>query len=176
MAEAFLGEIRIMGFNFAPRGWAQCNGQLLPIAQATALFSLLGTAYGGNGTTTFGLPNLQAGRAPIGAGAGPGLTPRDRGEVGGVAGVTLTNQQMPNHSHAMLASAENADVAAPAPNLALGRSVGQKVYAPPSTTLTPLDPQAVGMAPGGGAPHNNLMPFQVLNYCICTQGIFPPRS
>lgn len=176
MAEAFLAEIRIMAFGFAPRGWAQCNGALMPISQATALFSLLGTAYGGNGTTTFGLPSLLGGRAAIGAGAGPGLTPRERGETGGVAGVTLTTKEMPSHSHTVMASAQNADVAAPDMNMALGRSVGQKVYAPPSTTLTPLDPQAVGMAPGGGAPHNNLMPFQVLNYCICTQGIFPPRS
>lgn len=177
MAEAFLAEVRIMAFGYAPRNWAQCNGALVSISQATALFSLLGTAYGGNGTTTFGLPSLLGGRAAIGAGAGPGLTQRDRGETGGAAGVALTNGEMPTHNHAMMASAQNADVSSPSPNTALGRSVGQKAYAPPGTTpLTPLDAQAVGMAPGGGAPHNNLMPFQVLNYCICMQGIFPPRS
>lgn len=175
MAEAFLAEVRIMAFGYAPRNWAQCNGALISISQATALFSLLGTAYGGNGTTTFGLPSLLGGRAAIGAGAGPGLTQRDRGETGGAAGVALTTQQMPSHNHTMMASAQNADNAAPDMNMALGRSVGQKAYAPPGT-LTPLDPQAVAMAPGGGAPHNNLMPFQVLNFCICMQGLFPPRS
>lgn len=175
MVDPFLAEIRIMGFNFAPRGWAQCNGQLVPIAQATALFSLLGTAYGGDGRVTFGLPNLTAGRAAIGAGAGPGLTPRDRGETGGAVGVQLSTTQMPSHGHTMNASTQNADNAAPDLNMALGRSVGQKAYGG-ATNLKPLDPQAIGMAPGGSAPHNNMMPFQVLNYCIATEGIYPPRS
>lgn len=175
MSEPFIGEIRMMGFTFAPRGWAQCSGALLPIAQFTALFSLLGNAYGGDGRVTFGLPNLGGGRAALGAGAGPGLTPRERGETGGAPGVALTNDTIPPHTHAMSASATPADNAAPDVSMALGRSVGQAVYAAPQPPQ-PLHASAVGQAPGASQPHNNLMPFQALTYCIALQGLFPPRG
>jgi microcystin-dependent protein len=162
--EPFVGEIRAMSFNFAPKGWAACNGQLLPIQQNQALFSILGTIYGGNGTTNFALPNLQ-GSVPVGFGPSP------LGSKGGSAQVTLNVNQM-NHTHAVGASATaNTNTAAghvPAPagtgNLAYGT--------PPDTTMNP----AVIQPAGGSQPHNNLQPYLVLNYCIALVGIFPSRD
>jgi len=176
VAEAFIGEVRIYGFNFAPRDWAFCNGDLLSISQHTALFSLLGTNFGGNGTTTFGLPDFRGGRAPLSAGQGPGLSAYDVGETGGVPTVTLTVKETPQHAHTASASSTPANVSTPSANTAIARSKGAMAYAPPvSASLVQMGRAAVSQAPGGSAPHNNLMPYQVLNYCICINGIYPQR-
>ena len=172
MSEPFIGEIRPFGFNFAPTGWVQCNGQLLPIAQNTALFSILGTTYGGDGRTTFALPNLQ-GIVAMGAGQGPGLTNRNLGETGGSETVTLTTQQIPPHNHPANCNAGNGNQLSPVGNF-LAQDVGVSMEygnAGPSQMAA----GAVGNV-AGDQPHNNLQPFQVLNYCIALQGIFPPRS
>jgi microcystin-dependent protein len=175
--DPFLAEIRIMGFNFPPRGWAQCGGQLMSISQNTALFSLLGTNFGGDGRVTFGLPNLQQGRTVVGAGAGPGLTPRSVGEVGGEPAVTLLAAELPSHGHTLNGTNSPADVSSPTGTTALARSTGKMVYTPvpAQPQFVTMNPSACGQAPGGGQPHNNLMPYQVLNYCIAIQGIFPQR-
>ena len=170
MADPFVAEIRIVGFNFAPRGWAFCNGQLVQISQNTALFSLLGTTYGGNGTTTFALPNLQ-GASPLGAGSGPGLTPRDLGEAGGSSTVTLLSSEMPSHAHTLLASA---DPSSPTPTstMALASTTSAKVYRSPSNLVpmaTPLDPA------GAGLPHDNRQPYLGMNFIIALQGVYPSR-
>jgi microcystin-dependent protein len=175
VSDPFLGEVRMMAFGFAPPGWAQCNGQSMPVAQNPQLFSLLGTAYGGDGKTSFMLPDL-IGQTALGSGAGPGRTARERGQSGGVAAVALTQQTVPAHGHQMKASATPADNAAPAANRALGRSVGQMAYAAPGTGSQPLADSVVSTIPSSSTPHNNLMPFCVLNYCIALQGIFPPRG
>ena len=174
MTEPFIGEIRPFGFNFAPRDWAPCNGQLLSIARYTGLFSIIGTAYGGDGKTTFGLPNLTNVTAPLGAGSGPGLTPRTIGEVGGVPSVTLSGNQTA-HGHQMFGSVELGDLTVPTPSTWLARSVGWDAYADPDSTLTNLIESTITPGTGGGAPHNNLMPFQTVNYCIAVAGIFPHR-
>jgi microcystin-dependent protein len=173
--EPFVAEIRIFGFNFPPRGWASCNGQLLPISQNTALFSLLGTFYGGDGKSTFALPNLQ-GSAPIATGQGPGLSERVIGEQSGAAFVTLLESEIPVHDHGLLASSDPAELAAPSPNRSLARSQ-PSVYKQPAgaSPPQPLAPQAVGVT-GGSQPHNNLMPYLTLNFCIALQGVFPSRS
>jgi microcystin-dependent protein len=162
MAEPFLSEIRIMSFNFAPKGWAMCNGQLLPINQNQALFSLLGTTYGGNGQTNFALPNLQ-GEVPIHMGEGHTL-----GETAGTTTVTISIQQLATHLHTLLASNDNG-----ATNTGTGNFLGQAVtlYHGP-TSLTTLSPSSVSNV-GGSQPHTNLMPYLVLNFCIALQGIFP---
>ena len=173
MSDPFVAEIRIFGGNFAPTGWAQCNGQLLPISQNTALFSLLGTFYGGDGKSTFGLPNLQ-GSFPIGQGQGSGLSERFLGEASGTAQVTLLAPEMPAHVHALNAYADDpADINTPSPNVILGATAGLNLYGTPSNTS--LNAMALGIA-GGGSPHNNLPPYLVLNYIIAMQGIFPPRG
>jgi microcystin-dependent protein len=174
--EPFLGEIRPMAFYFAPRGWALCNGQSMGIAQNQRLFAVLGNRYGGDGQRTFNLPNLTGGRTVIGAGAGPGLTPHGIGETGGAPAVVLRPNQAPGHTHAMFGSSEPADVSTPGANSALARTTGKGAYAPASGQLTQLSPNAAGPAYGGGQPHNNLMPFQVLNYCIALDGVLPPRD
>ena len=171
MSSPFLGEIRMFGCNFAPRGWMFCNGQLLPIQQYTAVFSLLGTYYGGNGTTNFALPNLQ-GRAPMAYGDGPGLTPRVIGESAGSENVTLLITEMPSHTHSMGAQGTRADRAN-----ANGASLAQSaapVYATanPNTTLSPL---SISLN-GGNQAHNNMQPFLAVNFCIAVNGIFPSRS
>lgn len=175
MADAFLAEIRIFPLNFAPKGWAACNGQLLAISQNTALFALLGVTYGGDGRTTFALPNIQ-GRASMQWGQGPGLTPRSLGEMGGEATVTLTTQQMPAHTHLAMGNANSAGTAA-AGNV-WGNPAGHKpapnFYSTALGTPQNMSQQAIGIA-GNGQPHNNLMPYQVLTYCIAMQGIFPQR-
>jgi len=170
MADQFLGEIRTFPFNFAPTGWAVCAGQVLPISQNTALFSLLGTMYGGNGTSTFALPDLR-GRVPMMHGQGPGLSPHDQGETGGEESVTLLQSEIPAHTHGLAAHANDpGDVAIPNANATFAAATG--AYQP-SANVT-LDPSA--LAPTGGTqPHNNLMPYLTLQYCIALQGIYPSR-
>lgn len=174
MSNPFLAEIRIFAGNFAPVGWALCNGQLLPISQNTALFSLLGTNYGGNGTSTFGLPNLQ-GSAPLGVGQGPGLSSRVLGQSGGEPSVTLLPSQMPLHSHVPQAStAGGADL--PAANTWGEAKLGKTplpLYA--TSAGVNMNASAISIA-GGSQPHNNMPPFQCLNFIIALQGIFPARS
>ncbi|HWQ11950.1 MAG TPA: tail fiber protein [Roseiflexaceae bacterium] len=172
MADPFVAEIRIFPFNFAPTGWAWCDGQLMPISQNTALFALLGTTYGGDGRSTFALPNLQ-GRAPMHPGQGPGLSLHDLGETGGSETVTLTEPEIPAHSHALRASPDDGDLTAPAPDRSLARSGGGFAYQ--STASVALGAQALTLA-GGSQPHNNMQPYLTLYFCIALQGIFPPRS
>ncbi|MBB6099987.1 microcystin-dependent protein [Deinobacterium chartae] len=175
MADPFVAEIRIFPFNFAPKGWALCNGQLLPIAQNTALFSLLGTTYGGNGRSTFALPDLQ-GRAPMHPGQGSGLSLYNLGQAGGSPNVTLIQGEMPMHSHQVRVAPEPGDNLGPNLAMALARSSGGSAYiSPGGSSLTQASPQSVG-AVGGNAPHNNMMPYLTFNFCIALQGIFPPRS
>ncbi|HXM47816.1 MAG TPA: tail fiber protein [Pyrinomonadaceae bacterium] len=165
MSQPFLSEIKIMSFNYAPKGWAQCNGQLLPINQNQALFSLLGTTYGGNGQTTFALPNLQ-GKVPMHFGNGHTL-----GEKGGTTSVTLSQQQMPTHGHLAQASTSVGDT--PNANNTI-LAAAQNLYAAASN-LTPILPETVTNV-GGSQPHENRQPYLVLCFCIALQGIFPSRN
>ena len=183
MSDQFLGEIRAFPFNFAPTGWALCNGQLLPINQNTALFSLLGTTYGGNGTTNFALPNLQ-GLAPLHVGGSPGagLTARTLGETGGAETVTLATTQLPAHTHAVaVASANDVSSAAttPGPTTVFGasqaRATSTGYVTAGAQAAAAINPAVVSTA-GGSQPHNNMAPFLVFNFCISLAGIFPPRS
>lgn len=177
MSDQFVGEIRIFGFNFAPMGWAFCNGQLMPISQNTALFSLLGTMYGGNGTSTFALPNLQ-GQAPLQAGQGPGLSLYSLGQTGGETALTLQVSQIPAHTHTLSASntggSQTSPVNATWASPQVGRQ-GQSLYSQTTGTGPAMHPQALAAA-GSGLPHNNIPPCLGLNFCIALQGIFPPRS
>jgi len=174
MSEPFIAEIRIFAGNFAPRGWAFCNGQLLPVSQNTALFSLIGATYGGDGRSTTALPNLQ-GRAPMHPGRGPGLTDRRLGQRGGVEAVTLSEAQMPNHTHSMMAMSRPGDLADPI-NRSLARTRGGNVYQTNSTqNLTPMNDAALP-ASGGSQPHNNMQPFLTMNFIIALQGLYPSRS
>jgi microcystin-dependent protein len=177
MSEPFIAEIRIVGFNFAPRSWAFCDGQLLPIAQNTALFSLLGTTYGGDGRTTFGLPDLR-GRFAMAPGRGPGLSPRSLGESGGQASVTLQANNVPAHSHQLMASAmaTTGDPAGAAMAPALSATPAPvSVYR--SSPVNKVAMAADAVAPsGGGQAHNNRQPFLALNFCIALQGLYPSRS
>lgn len=166
MAEPFLSEIRIFSFNFAPRGWAFCNGQLLPINQNQALFSLLGTTYGGNGQTTFALPNLR-GQVPIHNGSGHTL-----GESGGQTSVTLNQQTMPQHLHALQGTSTTGTLNVNQGNLF---GVSQTPVYSQAQDLVSINPQSVTNV-GGSQPHNNMMPYLVLNFCIALQGIFPSRN
>ena len=172
MADPFVAEIRIFPFNFAPKGWAWCDGQLLPLSQNTALFSLLGTTYGGDGKSNFALPDLQ-GRGPMHPGQGPGLSLHDLGETGGSETVTLLESEIPAHSHGLRASVEDADDDDPA-GAALATSVGVSLYND-ANNLTAMASQALPPA-GGDQPHNNLMPYLTFYFCIALQGVFPPRS
>lgn len=177
MSSPFLAEVRIWACNFAPTGWAMCSGQLLPISQNTALFSLLGTFYGGDGKSNFALPNLQ-GRAPMHTGGnqpGPGLSAYSLGEGAGSETVTLLQNEVPAHSHGLMASSQQGTDAAPGgENLA--RSVGASLYqSTTNTNLVALNSNTLAPA-GGSQPHNNLMPYLALNFCIALQGVFPPRS
>lgn len=169
MSEPFIGEIRIFGFNFAPRGWANCAGQILSIAQNTALFSLLGTTYGGNGQTTFALPDLR-GRAPLNFGQGPGLSNYTLGQSSGTETVTLTQNEMPQHNHGVNASSQPAN--ATRPGNAFPSGGGTYQTAPDGTTMAQ---QMIALA-GGSQPHNNLQPYLALNICIALEGIFPSRN
>lgn len=175
MSEAYIGEIRIFAGNFAPRSWAFCNGQLLPIAQNTALFSLIGTTYGGDGRTTTALPNLQ-GRAPMHPGRGPGLTVRKLGEKAGVTTVTLTEAQMPAHTHTFACTGENASQRTLDNNVSLGRTRNETLYqSNTSANLVPMNANSLPNAGGGGA-HNNLQPYLTMNFIIALQGTYPSRS
>lgn len=174
MADPFVAEIRIFPFNFAPKGWAWCDGQLLPLSQNTALFSLLGTTYGGDGKSTFALPDLQ-GRAPMHPGQGPGLSLHDLGETGGSETVTLLESEIPAHAHTARAIAPaqaNQDDASP--NVMLATVTGANIYAAPNA-LQSLSNQTLAPA-GGDQPHNNLMPYLTFYFAIALQGVFPPRS
>lgn len=175
MASPFVAEIRIFPFNFAPRGWAFCNGQLMSISQNTALFSLVGTTYGGDGRTTFGLPNLQ-GSAPMHPGQGPGLSLHDLGEQSGSPTVALLQTEMPNHGHTVTAHGTPPPANAGTPNasVVLARSSGATAYTA-AANLVGMNQSATAVA-GSSSPHNNLMPYLTLNFCIALQGIFPPRT
>jgi microcystin-dependent protein len=174
MSDPFVAEIRIFPFNFPPKGWAFCDGQILPISQNTALFSLLGTTYGGDGKSNFALPNLQ-GSVPLhvgGSGAGPGLSTYDLGETTGVESVTVLQSEMPAHSHPLNAqTVDQGDNRIPGPALNLAN---EQIYAPATSDTVQMNGAAISPA-GGGQPHNNLMPYLTLNFCIALQGIFPPR-
>lgn len=170
--DPFIGEIRLLGFNFAPRDWMACNGQLLAIQSNTALFSILGVTYGGNGTTTFALPNLN-GYTPIGAGQGPGLADYALGEVGGSASVTLQPAEMPSHSHSIGAVADPGNRDNPAAGRLAQSSIRSEAYkSPPDSTMAP---GAVASA-GGSQPHNNMPPYLGMHYCIAVRGVFPARN
>jgi microcystin-dependent protein len=171
MAEPFLAEIQIYPFNFPPRGWAFCNGQLMPISQNTALFALLGTIYGGDGKSTFALPDIQ-GKVVVQPGQGAGLADRLQGEEGGAEFVTLLESEMPAHAHALRVSPDDADLSNPLASRSLARSAGGFAYA--ATPNTAMAPQALAPA-GGDLPHNNMQPYLVLHFCIALQGVFPPR-
>lgn len=171
--DPFLGELRAFPFNYAPVDWALCDGSLLPIAQNAALFSLLGTMYGGNGTTTFGLPDLR-GRVPMGAGNGPGLTPRVQGALVGAESVMLNSNQLPAHTHSLNATTAAATGVAPAGALlAAGQVDAEPGYAA-GTPDTTLAANAIGTT-GTGAPVPVVQPSQVINWCIATAGIYPMR-
>ena len=184
--DVFVGQILLVPFNFAPLGFAFCQGQLLNIAQHTALFSLLGTMYGGDGKTTFALPNLQA-RVPMGFGQGPGLTDREQGTIGGSETITLSSAQMPQHTHAMrpVVACRNGagNQQTPVNNVPATESVGVTALfsnAPPNNTMRAGNIVFTGTptaaSAGGGQPHENRQPYLALNYCIALQGVFPPRS
>jgi len=173
MADPFVAEIRIFPFNFAPTGWAWCDGQLMPLSQNTALFSLLGTTYGGDGKSNFALPDLQ-GAAPMHPGQGPGLSLHDLGETGGSDTVTLLESEIPSHGHPMMGATQDPALAkAVGPDASWALSQGGGIYQTSSDTQ--LAPQAVAPV-GGGQPHNNLQPYLTLYFNIALQGVFPPRT
>ena len=175
MADPFVAEIRIFPFNFPPKGWAFCQGQILPLSQNTALFSLLGTTYGGDGKSNFALPNIQD-RSVMAPGQGPGLSERFLGEESGTPTVTLLQTEMPQHTHALRAHSQDpGDLNAPSQLRSLARSNGGNTYAPPDSPLTQMSAATVATY-GGNQPHNNLQPLLVLNYCIALQGVFPARQ
>ena len=176
MSDPFLGEIRIFAGNFAPRGWAQCNGQLLSIAQNSALFALLGITYGGDGQSTFGLPDLR-GRVPMNWGQGPGLSPHSIGEASGSETVTLIQTQMPAHTHIANASSQDGNSTAPtgaiwATAVDANNQEGSSYGTTPNTTMAPA---AIGVA-GGNQPHPNMQPYLCLTFIIALEGIYPSRS
>lgn len=176
--DPFLGEIRMFCGNFAPRGWALCNGQLLPIAQNSALFSILGTTFGGNGQTTFGLPDLR-GRTPVHPGQGPGLSPYDLGQSAGSESITLLQTQIPAHTHVVNASNVAATATTASGNVPAtvtpprGQSTIPTTYGP--TADTAMNPNMIGPA-GNSQPHGNIQPYLCVNFIIATQGIFPTRN
>lgn len=176
--DAYLGEVRIFCGTFAPNGWADCNGQLLPISQYTALYAVIGNLYGGSSPTTFALPNLN-GRAPIHQGEGPGLTPRSVGELGGAAAVSLTTSQMPFHTHVAQALDNQGSRVDPTGSVwAKTPKAGRQGLDTPefaSTLDAPMHPMALAPA-GGGQPHNNMQPYLPVRFIICLDGEFPPRS
>jgi microcystin-dependent protein len=172
MSEPFVGEIRMFAGNFAPRGWALCDGQLLDISQNDALFSLLGTTYGGDGRTTFGLPDMR-GRIPIHAGTGPGLSPRAWGAKAGQERVTLTTNQLPSHSHPLQVSDDLATTSSPQ-GTTFHRASGDNYIGEPGSPAN-LNAGAIGTT-GGGQDHNNVQPFLCLNFIIALFGIYPSRN
>jgi len=173
MADPFVAEIRIFPFNFAPKGWAWCNGQLLPISQNTALFSLLGTTYGGDGKSTFALPDMQ-GRAPMHPGQGKGLSLHDLGEESGTETVTLVETEIPAHAHTLQAQNFNGNTNVMQGN-DLSRGASLNAFAPAGGQLRTFAAQAVGPT-GANFPHNNMMPYLTCNFNIALQGVFPPRT
>ncbi len=174
MSEPFIAEIRIFAGNFAPRSWAFCNGQLLPIAQNTALFSLIGTTYGGDGRTTTALPNLQ-GRAPMHPGRGPGLTDRRLGQKGGTETVTLNDNQIPSHNHNLNTSTSPGTSFSPTASAYLSRSVGGNAYDSGDNLSSEMNTGALQNM-GGSQAHNNMQPFLAINYIIALQGLYPSRG
>jgi microcystin-dependent protein len=175
MSSPFVAEIRMFGFNFAPTGWAQCNGQLMPISQNTALFSLLGTMYGGDGKSTFALPDLQ-GSVPLNWGQSTTGTQYFEGQQAGSEFVTLIQSEMPFHTHFIAGSqADPAEVSAPQPTVVLGRSNNGDAYGARSAgSIVNMSFQTLSVA-GGSLPHNNMMPYLTVNFCIAMQGVFPAR-
>ena len=172
--DAFMAEIRVFPFAFAPRGWALCDGQIMPISQNTALFSLLGTTYGGDGKTTFALPNLQ-GKVPVMPGQGQGLSEYRLGQSGGSDTVTLLTTEMPTHSHYLMADVfDPADLNMPAPTRVLAQSQGVFAFQSNASVPVKMAPQALNPA-GGDQPHSNLMPSLVFSFCIALQGDFPQQ-
>lgn len=181
MGTPYLGEMRLFAGNFAPAGWAFCNGQSLSISQNDALFALLGTIYGGNGQTTFNLPDLR-GRVPLNQGTGPGLSTYTIGQAAGVEQVTLLTTQMPAHSHVLNATTATGTVTSPGPSVMLATpveaGVSTSLYVVPGTSAlvqAPMAPQSITPV-GGNQPHENMMPFQAINYIIALEGIFPSRN
>ncbi|WP_223635825.1 phage tail protein [Corallococcus sp. EGB] len=173
MAEPFIGEIRLFGGNFAPRGWALCNGALLSIAQNQALFAILGTTYGGDGRTTFALPDMR-GRFPMAPGQGPGLAPHTLGEVSGQPQVTLISTQMPAHTHPLMASGQEGNTESPEGAYLAAYPPGSSPTPYATTPSTTMGPQAVGVA-GGSQPVPIQNPYTCVNFIIATEGIFPSR-
>jgi microcystin-dependent protein len=172
--DPFVAEIRIFPFNFAPKGWAWCDGQILPLSQNTALFSLLGTTYGGDGKSNFALPDLQ-GCAPMHPGQGPGLSLHDLGETGGSETVSLLESEIPAHTHTLRGDANVSETPDPAGN-SLGRGSSVNAYQTDSTNnLVSMAPEALVPA-GGDQPHNNLQPYLTVFFCIALQGVYPPRT
>lgn len=176
MSEPFLGQLMIVGFNFPPRGWAFCDGQILPISQNQSLYSLLGTTYGGDGRTTFALPDLRS-RRPIHVGHGPGLSNYSWGQRGGAETVTLTTSQIPSHNHTLNAYGNDADALSPANHVWAKDPTGSIATYSNSTTAAhvPMNANSVSAA-GGSISHTNLQPFIALYFCIALQGIFPSRG
>jgi microcystin-dependent protein len=170
--DVFVGSMMLVGFNFAPVGFALCQGQLLPISQNTALFSLLGTQFGGDGRSNFALPNMQ-GSLAVSQGQGPGLSSYQMGESSGSVTVTMTQAQVPPHLHSVLAAKGAGNQPTPGPTDALSESA---LYAAAGSNPSSLNAQALGPALGSGHPHNNMMPYLTLNWIIALQGVFPPRS
>lgn len=174
MLEPFIGAICMFGFNFAPKGWATCDGQIMQISQNTALFSLLGTTFGGNGMQTFGLPDLR-GRVPIHQGQGPGLSAYTMGQAAGTETVTLTVNQMPMHNHLVNANSAAGDTGAPAGAIFANSGVTDKEYLASGLPNESMSPNIVAQN-GGSQSHNNMQPFLTVNFCIALVGIFPSRN
>jgi microcystin-dependent protein len=174
--DPFVAEIRIFPFNFSPKGWAWCNGQILPLSQNTALFSLLGTTYGGDGKSNFALPDLQ-GNVPMHPGQGPGLSLHDLGETGGTDTVNLLESEIPSHSHRVATNVGTADLQSPAANRAIAKADGGTAFkqAAAANTIVPMAPESLPPA-GGDQPHNNLQPYLTMYFNIALQGVFPPRT
>ena len=173
MADPFVAEIRIFPFNFAPKGWAWCNNQLLPISQNTALFSLLGTMYGGDGKSNFALPNLQ-GSTPLMWGQAKGGSVYDEGQMSGTDTVTLLTSEMPLHDHLVQGNFNLGDLFTPSPTVCLANSDPGSAYSTKTANIVQMNPQDITVA-GGSLPHNNMMPFLTVNFCIALQGVFPAR-
>jgi microcystin-dependent protein len=174
MADPFVAEIRMFPFNFAPKGWAFCDGQLLPLSQNTALFSLLGTTYGGDGKSNFALPDLQ-GCVPMHPGQGPGLSLHDLGEMSGSETVALIQSEIPSHSHPFRVVAADGTDNDPGPSMALAEAPLQPTFTPTTSPVNVmLSPYALTAA-GSSQPHNNMMPYLTVSFCIALQGVFPPR-
>ena len=173
MSEPYIGEIRMFGGNFAPKGWAFCDGTLMSVSENQALFSLLGTVYGGDGRTTFGLPDLR-GRIPIHAGSGPGLTTRNLGTKSGDETVTLTADNLPSHTHAWYASTTSATASSPTGNVTAS-DLASDIYSDSTSPTATMNASAIANYAGGGTSHANIMPFQCVNFIIALIGLYPSR-